>query len=194
MGVTQLWNILEPVKKEGSLCSLRGKRLCVDLSCWICEANGAKGLKTNVLKPHLRNLFFRIWQLTRCGVKLVFVVDGEPPELKWEAIIKRTQARFGSAGNAVVDGCITNDGDAFLYGARTVYKDLCISAKVCKKIIKIYIKVYKILGLRRTELVALAVLLGCDYLPQGVPGVGKEMSLKLIQELKGVDLLKRLDG
>ena len=30
----------------------------------------------------------------------------------------------------IVDGCITNDGDAFLYGARTVYKDLCISGKV----------------------------------------------------------------
>ena len=29
-----------------------------------------------------------------------------------------------------MDGCITNDGDAFLYGARTVYKDLCISGKV----------------------------------------------------------------
>ena len=31
-----------------------------------------------------------------------------------------------------MDGCITNDGDAFLYGARTVYKDLCISGKVIK--------------------------------------------------------------
>ena len=30
----------------------------------------------------------------------------------------------------IVDGCITNDGDAFLYGARTVYRDLCISGKV----------------------------------------------------------------
>ena len=29
-----------------------------------------------------------------------------------------------------MDGCITNDGDAFLYGARTVFKDLCISGKV----------------------------------------------------------------
>ena len=26
-----------------------------------------------------------------------------------------------------MDGCITNDGDAFLYGARTVYKDLFTS-------------------------------------------------------------------
>ena len=32
----------------------------------------------------------------------------------------------------IVDGCITNDGDTFLYGAKTVYRDLCISGKVCK--------------------------------------------------------------
>lgn len=29
-----------------------------------------------------------------------------------------------------MDGCITNDGDVFLYGARNVYKDLSISKKV----------------------------------------------------------------
>ena len=29
-----------------------------------------------------------------------------------------------------MDGCVTNDGDAFLYGARTVYKNLSIDKKV----------------------------------------------------------------
>ena len=42
----------------------------------------------------------------------------------------------------------------------------------------------------------MAVLLGCDYLPQGVPGIGKEKVLQLIRE--GVDLLgllqKRSEG
>ena len=93
MGVNHLWNILEPVKRKENLSSLRDKTLCVDLSCWICEARCAKGLKQNVSKPHLRNLFFRLLHLTRLGVKLVFVVDGEPPELKWEVIVKRIQAR-----------------------------------------------------------------------------------------------------
>lgn len=32
----------------------------------------------------------------------------------------------------VVDGCITNDGDAFLYGARTVYRNFNMNSKVCK--------------------------------------------------------------
>lgn len=95
MGVNHLWSILEPVKRKENLSALSNKTLCVDLSGWVCEAQCAKGLKHNVSKPHLRNLFFRLLHLTRLGVKLVFVVDGEPPELKWNAIAKRVQARNG---------------------------------------------------------------------------------------------------
>ena len=95
MGVHQLWNILEPVRRKENLSTLSNKTLCVDLSGWICEAKCAKGLKENVNKPHLRNLFFRLLYLTRLGAKLVFVVDGKPPELKWKAITKRVQARNG---------------------------------------------------------------------------------------------------
>lgn len=29
-----------------------------------------------------------------------------------------------------VDGCLTNDGDAFLYGAKTVYRNFTMNAKV----------------------------------------------------------------
>ena len=93
MGVNDLWKILKPVKKREELSTLQNKKLCVDLSIWICEAHGTKGLQQNVASPHLRNLLLRILHLTRLGVKLVFVVDGEPPELKWKIILKRIQAR-----------------------------------------------------------------------------------------------------
>ena len=48
------------------------------------------------------------------------------------------------------------------------------------------------LGLNREKLVAMAILLGCDYMPQGVPGVGRELAGKLMQALDGVEVLKRL--
>ena len=69
---------------------LSNKTLCVDLSGWICEAQGVKSLQEIVCKPHLRNIFFRLHHLTRLGVKLVFVMDGKPPELKWDTIAKRS--------------------------------------------------------------------------------------------------------
>lgn len=38
----------------------------------------------------------------------------------------------------------------------------------------------------------MVVLLGCDYMPQGVPGVGKEKVLQLVREK--VDLLDVVQG
>ncbi|MBN3284919.1 GEN endonuclease, partial [Polyodon spathula] len=90
-----------------------------------------------------------------------------------------------------VDGCITNDGDVFLYGGQTVYRNFTINMKDpqldCYRVSRIKSE----LGLERETLVGLAILLGCDYLPKGIPGVGKEQSMKLIETLKGETLLQR---
>ncbi|XP_027006756.2 flap endonuclease GEN homolog 1 [Tachysurus fulvidraco] len=91
----------------------------------------------------------------------------------------------------LVDGCITSDGDAFLYGARTVYRNFNMNTKDpqldCYKMSRVETE----LELKRETLVGLAVLLGCDYIPKGVPGVGKEQALKLIQNLKQTTLLQK---
>ncbi|KAM5143051.1 LOW QUALITY PROTEIN: flap endonuclease GEN homolog 1 [Callospermophilus lateralis] len=239
MGVNDLWQILEPIKQHIDLQSLSGKTIAVDLSLWVCEAQSVKKMIGTVMKPHLRNLFFRISYLTQMDVKLVFVMEGEPPKLKADVMNKRNQIRFGPSGKAwsqktgrshfksvlrecldmleclgipwvqaageaeamcahlnasgQVDGCLTNDGDAFLYGAQTVYRNFTISTKDphidCYTMSSIKSK----LGLDRDALVGLAILLGCDYLPKGVPGVGKEQALKLIQILKGQSLLERFN-
>ncbi|XP_004418366.1 PREDICTED: flap endonuclease GEN homolog 1 [Ceratotherium simum simum] len=239
MGVNDLWPILEPVKQHMHLHSLGGKTIAVDLSLWVCEAQTVKKMIGAVLKPHLRNLFFRISYLMLMDVKLVFVMEGEPPKLKADVISKRNQMRYGPSGktwsqktgrshfksvlrecldmleclgipwvqaageaeamcaylnaNGHVHGCLTNDGDAFLYGAQTVYRNFTMNTKDphvdCYTMSSIKSK----LGLDRDALVGLAILLGCDYLPKGVPGVGKEQALKLIQILKGQSLLQRFN-
>ncbi|XP_072354935.1 flap endonuclease GEN homolog 1 isoform X1 [Scyliorhinus torazame] len=239
MGVNDLWQILEPVKEYVPLQKLKGKTLAVDMSLWVCEAQTVKGMMGTVIKPHLRNLFFRISCLTLMDVRLVFVAEGNAPKLKADTINKRNEARHGlprkpssftvqtkrthfksvlkeccelldclgipwvcAAGEAeamcaylnehgYVDGCITNDGDAFLYGAQIVYRNFTMSTKDphvdCYEMSVIKSK----LGLDRDVLIGFAILLGCDYLPKGVPGVGKEQALRLVETMNGQSLLQR---
>ncbi|NWW11024.1 GEN endonuclease, partial [Oreocharis arfaki] len=239
MGVTYLWQILEPVKQPVNLSSLRGKTLAVDLSLWVCEAQTVKKMVGVVTKPHLRNLFFRFSFFTSMGIKLVFVMEGEAPRLKADTMSKRNEMRYGpskkagaartgrslfkamlkeclelleclgvpwvqAAGEAEamcaylnakghVDGCITNDGDAFLYGAQTVYRNFAMNAKDPHLDCYMMSSIKEKLGCDRESLIGLAVLLGCDYLPKGVPGVGKEQALKLIETLRGQNLLQRFE-
>ena len=42
MGVKELWGILGAVREERPLSALSGRRLAVDLSGWVCEAQTAK--------------------------------------------------------------------------------------------------------------------------------------------------------
>ncbi|KAG8011339.1 Flap endonuclease GEN-like protein 1 [Nibea albiflora] len=91
----------------------------------------------------------------------------------------------------LVDGCITNDGDAFLYGARTVYRNFNMNSKDPQVDCYRTSRVQTELQLSRENLVGLAILLGCDYIPKGIPGVGREQALRLIQTLKGQTLLQR---
>ncbi|KAM4771210.1 flap endonuclease GEN homolog 1 [Rhinophrynus dorsalis] len=90
-----------------------------------------------------------------------------------------------------VDGCITNDGDVFLYGAQTVYRNFTMNVKDPHVDSYEASSIKDKLGLDREALVGLAILLGCDYLPKGVPGVRKIQALSLIQQLKGESLLQR---
>ncbi|XP_071956908.1 uncharacterized protein [Antedon mediterranea] len=241
MGVQNLWSILSPVQFHKNLSELKGQLLAVDLSIWVCESQGVKQMQAVVLKPFLRNLFFRITNLTQLGIKLVFVIEGEAPELKCETMMKRQgrhkQGQRGAApskskqtgrrhfkarlkeccemldylgipwvqskgeaeamcaflnANGLVDACITQDGDAFLYGARVVYRNFTLNTKDphidCYRMDDIEIK----LKLNQNRLVGLGILLGCDFIPKGVPGVGKEGAMKLMNALEDkVDVLQR---
>ena len=69
------------------------KRLAVDLSFWICELSQTKALAAAVVKPYLRNLFYRILRLhVEYGVSLVFVIDGAATPMKWATMDRRMAA------------------------------------------------------------------------------------------------------
>ncbi|GMI05835.1 hypothetical protein TrRE_jg7353 [Triparma retinervis] len=69
----------------------------------------------------------------------------------------------------LVDGIITQDSDAFVFGGQTVYRNIFDE----RKFVEVYLAsdADKEMGLKRQHFIALAMLLGGDYTP-GVSGVG----------------------
>ncbi|OAD54035.1 Flap endonuclease GEN [Eufriesea mexicana] len=99
--------------------------------------------------------------------------------------------------DGLVDGCISQDSDCFLYGAKVVYRNFCTSAQgnrggtggaIDEYTIE---KIEKILELGRNKMIALALLCGCDY-NDGLSGVGKEAAMKLFKIVKDEDILERI--
>ncbi|XP_047968636.1 single-strand DNA endonuclease 1 [Salvia hispanica] len=91
---------------------------------------------------------------------------------------------------SLCDGCFTSDSDAFLFGARTVYRDICLGEGG-------YVTCYEMddiereLGFGRDSLITLAILLGSDY-TQGIRGVGPEHACQLVRAAGDSSVLQRL--
>ncbi|KAF6778096.1 hypothetical protein AHF37_02478 [Paragonimus kellicotti] len=83
-----------------------------------------------------------------------------------------------------VDACITNDGDAFLYGASTVYRHFTMDCRDASVRVYRSCRVREELHFSQRLLVLLGILLGCDYWPTGVAGVGKAGVHRLIGPLR----------
>ncbi|CDF34506.1 DNA repair protein complementing XPG, RAD2 [Chondrus crispus] len=82
----------------------------------------------------------------------------------------------------VVDGVITEDSDAFLFGARTVYRRLFSEGRFAEAYESQDVK--NSLGLDREMLIRLAYLLGSDY-TSGVRGVGVVNSMEILEAFPG---------
>ncbi|KAL5081094.1 hypothetical protein RYX36_009515, partial [Vicia faba] len=90
---------------------------------------------------------------------------------------------------SLCDGCFSSDSDIFLFGARTVYREICLGDGgyvVCYEMAEIENK----LGLERDSLIALSLLLGSDY-HQGVHGLGPELACQIVKSIGEKDVLKK---
>ncbi|XP_052797186.1 flap endonuclease GEN homolog 1-like [Mya arenaria] len=234
MGVHGLWDVLEPAGEKDVLVTiLKGKIVAVDLGVWIMEASGLRVNKTYDL--HTRTIFYRTLFLLSHGVRLVFVFDGQAPDVKQQTLRKRQQAAGSSSVNCerqifsklmtrceklgkslgipciqspgegeamcafldktgLVDGTFTHDSDYFCYGGKTMYRLHSKENKSYKMDVYTSSGIEAALGLCQDDMVGLALLLGCDYDLQGVPGVGGKKALALCKALKdrGIDFLNRL--
>lgn len=90
--------------------------------------------------------------------------------------------------NNLVDGVVTDDSDAFLFGARSVYKNIFDDRK--------YVETYFMkdieneLGLNRDKLISMALLLGSDY-TEGVSGIGIVNAIEVVNAFPEEDGLHK---
>jgi len=78
----------------------------------------------------------------------------------------------------LVHGVVTDDSDAFVFGAKTVYKNIFDD----KKYVEAYLAsdVESEFGLGQGEMIALAMLLGSDY-TEGIKGVGIVNAMEILR-------------
>jgi len=90
------------------------------------------------------------------------------------------------------DYCASQDYDSLLYGAPRLVRNVTISGrrKLPRKPVYVEVKpeiveldeVLETLGITHEQLIDIGILVGTDYNPEGVKGIGPKTALKLIKE------------
>ncbi|KAM0796392.1 hypothetical protein BDR22DRAFT_867302 [Usnea florida] len=103
MGVTGLWNVVQPCARPIKIETLNKKRLAVDASIWIYQfLKAVRDKEGNALRnSHVVGFFRRICKLLCFGIKPVFVFDGGAPILKRQTVSGRKARREGRREDAV---------------------------------------------------------------------------------------------
>jgi flap endonuclease-1 len=93
------------------------------------------------------------------------------------------------------DFCASQDYDSLLFGAPRMLRNITISGR--RKRGKVYVevvpelielaKVLKDTGLTYEQLIDVAILIGTDFNPNGIKGLGPKTALKLIKQYKTLE-------
>lgn len=88
----------------------------------------------------------------------------------------------------MVDGIITDDSDCFLFGGSRIYKNMFNQ----KQYVECYFneEIDHKIGLDRTKLIELALLLGSDY-TEGIKGIGPVLAMEILAEFEDLKSFKR---
>ncbi|OYT62932.1 MAG: flap endonuclease-1 [Thermofilum sp. ex4484_15] len=259
-------------KREISLSELRNRVIAIDaynalyqFLATIRQPDGTPLMDSQGrITSHLNGLLYRTVNLLEEGIKLVYVFDGIPPEIKKVELLRRmkhkeealrkyeealktgdlraakmyaqqtskltepmvedakklldllgipwvqapsegeAQAAYMAAkGDAWASA--SQDYDSLLYGTPRLIRNLTISGRRKLPRRDTYVEIspelialeenLRELGITRSQLIDIAILLGTDYNPEGVKGIGPKKALKLIKELGSLDkALKLLKG
>jgi flap endonuclease-1 len=264
-------NIREIIpRKEIDIVELKDKTVCVD------AFNALYQFLTTIRQPdgtplmdfkkritsHLSGIFYRNINLLSEGVRLIYVFDGQAPELKEKIYKKRRETRnaanekyqeakkeedlegmkkyssqllrlddkmieeskelleamgilvvqapsegeseaaYLSRVNQEIFASVSQDYDSLLFGAKKLIRNLTVSRK--KKTYSGYIevkpeiieleKVFNALEINLDQLICLGILVGTDYNPRGIPGIGQKKALDIVRKYKyPVEIFKSVE-
>ncbi|PIN91071.1 flap endonuclease-1 [Candidatus Pacearchaeota archaeon CG10_big_fil_rev_8_21_14_0_10_32_14] len=246
-------------KKEFSVSELKGKVVCVDafnvlyqFVSTIRQQDGTPLMDNKKrITSHLSGIFYRNINLIEEGIKLVYVFDGTPPDLKYKTHEKRKEVRDvakekyehakdmediegmrrysmsltkindemikeskellnamgicviqspgeGEAGASYLTrkhnayATISQDYDSLLFGTPKLIQNLTMARRRKTATGWIEIKpelidlgnVLNSLEIDLDQLICLGILVGTDYNPKGIPGVGQKKALQIVKQYK----------
>ncbi|MBI3623017.1 flap endonuclease-1 [Candidatus Pacearchaeota archaeon] len=247
-------------RKELDMNDVRGKIVSVDafnilyqFLSTIRQPDGTPLMDNKKrITSHLSGLFYRNINLLSEGIKLIYVFDGEPPELKYKTWEKRGAVRnaakekyeeakkdediesmrkysmqltrldanmiseskelLDAMGIAVIQApgegeaesahlnrinesifaSVSQDYDSLLFGAKRLIQNLTLARKrktvsgwveVRPEIIELE-TVLNFLEINLDQLICLGILVGTDYNPKGIPGIGQKKALDIVRKHK----------
>jgi flap endonuclease-1 len=247
-------------RKEINISDLKGKTVCVDayniiyqFLSTIRQPDGTPLMDNkNRITSHLSGLFYRNVNLISEGIKLIYVFDGKPPELKYKTheirnsikdiareryeeakkfmdleamkryssqlirlndeMIKESKELLESLGVAIVQApsegeaeaaylnkikkeiyaTVSQDYDALLFGAPRLVRNLGLAKKrktfsgwqeIKPELIELE-KLLNFLEINLDQLICLGILVGTDYNPKGIPGIGQKKALTIVKKHK----------
>ncbi len=246
-------------RKEIKVSDLKGKTICVDafnvLYQFLSSVRQMDGTplmdKKQRVTSHLSGIFYRNIAMLSEGMKLVYVFDGDAPQLKAKTHKKRKEGRdvaeqryavakqeedvskmkryssqllrlndemieeskelLDAMGIQVIQApsegeaeaaylakkkevyaSASQDYDSLLFGAPRLIRNLTLARK--RKTFSGYVevnpemieleKVLNTLEINLDQLICLGILVGTDYNPKGIPGIGQKKALEVVKKFK----------
>ncbi len=254
-------NIREIIpRKEIEIENLKERTLCIDafntLYQFLSTVRQPDGTplmdKDRNITSHLSGIFYRNVALLCDGIRLVYVFDGDAPELKArthknrkenrelaeekyeaakqtedlsamrryssqllrldEIMIKESKELLEAMGIAVVQApsegeaeaaylcrinnniyaSVSQDYDSLLFGAPRLIRNMTLARRrktysgwveIKPEIIELE-KVLNSLEINLNQLICLGILIGTDYNPKGLPGIGQKRALDIVKKYK----------
>ena len=102
------------------------------------------------------------------------------------------QAAYMARANTRVYASVSQDYDSLLFGASRLIRNLTVSRKrktyngyieIKPEIIELE-KVFNFLEINLEQLICLGILVGTDYNPKGIPGIGQKRALEIVKRFK----------